>query len=98
MIATKWIQIGSVKGDHSFMCLNWGVAFGLQMRWRGGIKRFQSFDFFGWPDLLAAIRVRLAIARLELVAIASAVNASRLVRGVVDLVVLVMRRKRTMNT
>jgi hypothetical protein len=94
MSAKKWITIGSVKSGHSFMWRNWGVPCGLLMHWRGNTHRFQPMQFLDWPELVAAVRIRLALARLELVALASVVSADRLVRGAVELIALVMRMKR----
>jgi hypothetical protein len=91
MNCARWITIGFVKSPHAFMWFNWGVPFGLLMQWRGRMTVFQPMQFLSWRDLFDAILIRLALANLQLIALASVIGADRLARGGVELIALVKR-------
>lgn len=69
--ATRWICIGSVKQNH-FVCVGGaGYPGGFWLNWRGRVSWCQPNEFLTWEGLMAAIRHRLGLAGLEMVAISS---------------------------
>nr|WP_294577567.1 hypothetical protein [uncultured Rhodopila sp.] len=68
---TRWVCIGRARGGWYVLMGNCGFPGGVLMSWQGRVGTFQPMEFLTWGDLWAAIRMRLAMARLEAVAIAS---------------------------
>lgn len=85
----RWITIGRV--ERKFVVLgNCGFPDGLSMRWRGRTAWCQPCEFTRWPQLLSAVRTRLRIAGLEMIALASVVPAAGFL-GECELKVLIQR-------
>lgn len=65
----RWITIGTVSQRYIFDRGRGGK--GLEIDWRGRCDWCQPFSFFRWDDLFWAVRRRLELAGLGMVAIAS---------------------------
>ena len=68
----RWVCIGVVKADWFFKEGGWGCPGGWLITWRGRQDWCQPWQFLKWDELVWAVRRRLEIAKLKLVALAGA--------------------------
>ena len=87
----RWLTIGTVKLDHYVTMANCGFPRGLRLNWVHRADWCQPWQFLNWEDLQGAVRRRLNLAGLELVAMASRVQRRY---GEIVLRVLVVRWRR----
>ncbi len=71
MKRSRWICIGKIFDRHFVRIVNCGFPGGFFMDWRGRVDWCQPFEFITFGQLVRHVRMRLKMARLELVAIAS---------------------------
>jgi hypothetical protein len=69
----RWITIGTVRERFVIFC-GWGSPNGWEIGWRGRVSWCQPYNFLSWNDLAWAVRRRVELAGLKLVALASAVE------------------------
>lgn len=65
---TRWVTVGSVW-HHSVMFQNWGVPNAIELNWLG-----RPHTFLEWDHLFWAVRRRIELNGLQLVAVASSVQ------------------------
>ena len=69
---SRWIVIGALKANVALYGRQFGGGRrGWWLNWRGREYLFQPSEFLEIEDVAAAVRRRLALARLELLALAS---------------------------
>src|SRR4051812_19705924 len=64
----RWVTIGPVW-HHSVMYQNWGIPNAIELNWRG-----RPHTFLEWDHLFWAVRRRIELNGLQLVAVASSVE------------------------
>lgn len=70
---TRWIIIGTVRTRY-VVAQGWGSPNGVEIGWRGHVSWCQPYTFLCWDDLFWAVRRRVELAGLGLVAVASDVK------------------------